>query len=125
MYICIITIEKAVDMDYYALTDKVILQEIGKKIRERRLARNLSQKAVAEFGNIALSSVAAVERGESISLKTLLPILRALDALNLLDAFMKAPGISPTAYVKMMEGQKTKKRASGKPILTHKQPSTW
>ena len=65
-------------MDMYALTDKMILSKIGESVRHLRLEQNISQKELAAIAGTSTSSVAAMERGESVSLKTLVPLLRAL-----------------------------------------------
>ena len=70
-------------MDLYSLADNMILSKIGEFIRRQRLERNVSQKELAVMAGVSVSSVAALERGENISLKTLIPLLRALGALHM------------------------------------------
>ena len=111
-YICGVIIEKAMIMDMYALTDKMILSKIGESVRHLRLEQNISQKELAAAAGTSTSSVAAIERGESVSLKTLVPLLRALNALHMLSDFLKEPEISPIAYARQLEALKSRKRAS-------------
>lgn len=99
-------------MDAYSLTDGFIINRIGNTIRRCRLERNVSQKALASTSGVSLSSIAALERGESVSLSTLIPVLRALNKLEMLLPLLEEPGISPIAYARMLDGQKTRKRAS-------------
>ncbi len=99
-------------MELYSSTDSTILKRMGEQLRRLRLEKNISQKQLAESAGVSLSSVANIENGKSISLATLIPLLRALGALDLLTDFTKEPEISPIAYAKMLEGQKEKKRAS-------------
>ncbi|MBO5703038.1 MAG: helix-turn-helix transcriptional regulator [Bacteroidaceae bacterium] len=99
-------------MDIYSLTDNMILSKIGEFIKRQRLERNISQKDFAHSAGVSISSVASLERGESVSLKTLIPLLRALGALHMLAVFLKEPEISPIAYAKQLENQKSRKRAS-------------
>ena len=99
-------------MDMYALTDKMILSKIGESVRHLRLEQNISQKELAAAAGTSTSSVAAIERGESVSLKTLVPLLRALNALHMLSDFLKEPEISPIAYARHLEALKSRKRAS-------------
>ena len=113
-------------MDVYALTDKMILSKIGESIRRQRLERNISQKELATAAGASTSSVSAIERGESVSLKTLIPLLRALDALHMLSEFLKEPEISPIAYARQLETQKSRKRASAARRITNKnKESEW
>ena len=54
-------------MDMYSLTDNMILLKIGEFVRRQRLDRNISQKELANSAGASISSVAALERGESVS----------------------------------------------------------
>lgn len=112
-------------MELYALTDNMILQKIGENIKRLRLERNISQKELAVSAGVAISSVAALERGENVSLKTLIPLLRALNSLQLLSDFLKEPEMSPIAYAKQLDSQKTRKRASATKNNNDKSESEW
>lgn len=112
-------------MDIYAFTDKSIMSKMGEAMRRQRLSQNISQKELALSAGVAMSSIAAMERGESVSLKTLIPLLRALNSLHLLADFLKEPEISPIAYAKHIEKQKTRKRASATKNSNNKTESTW
>lgn len=112
-------------MDVYALTDNMILSKMGESMRRQRLERNISQKELAALAGVSISSVAAIERGESVSLKTLIPLLRVQNALFMLSEFLKEPEISPIAYAKQLEGMKSPKRASVKKSNKEKSESEW
>ena len=112
-------------MKLYALTDNMILEKIGENIKRMRLENNISQKELAGSAGVAISSIAALERGENISLKTLVPILRALNSLHMLSDFLKEPEISPIAYAKQLDGQKSRKRASATKNTNDKSESEW
>ena len=109
----------------YALTDNMILSKIGESIKRQRLDRNTSQKELAVSAGVSISSVAAIERGESVSLKTLVPLLRALNSLYMLSEFLKEPEISPIAYAKQLENQVSRKRASAMKVKNDKIESEW
>lgn len=112
-------------MDIYALTDNMILSKIGDSIRHQRLEQNISQKELGSSAGISTSSVAAIERGDSISLKTLIPLLRALNSLHMLSEFLKEPEISPIAYARQLESQTSRKRASSTKTNNDKTESEW
>ena len=107
-------------MDIYAFTDNIILSKIGESIRRQRLEQNTSQKELAVSAGISISSVASIERGESVSLKTLISILRALNSLQMLSELLKEPRISPIAYAKQLENRMSRKRASATKINNYK-----
>lgn len=112
-------------MDLYALTDNMILSKIGETIKRLRLERNVSQKDLSISAGISISSLAALERGENISLKTLIPLLRTLGSLYLLSDFLKEPEISPIAYAKQLDNHKSRKRASATKSNNDKNESEW
>ena len=66
-----------------------------------------------------------MERGESVSLKTMIPILRSLGSLHLLSGFLKEPEISPIAYAKLLESQTSRKRASATKSNDDKPAAEW
>ena len=112
-------------MDLYAHTDNMILSKLGETIKRLRLERNVSQKELALSAGVSISSIAALERGESVSLKTLIPLLRALNLLDMLSDFFKEPEISPIAYAKQLDGLKSRKRASATKNNNDKTESEW
>ena len=112
-------------MDMYSLTDNMILLKIGEFVRRQRLERNISQKELANSAGASISSVAALERGESVSLKTLIPLLRALGVLHMFADFLKEPELSPIAYAKQLENNKLRKRAYTTRNNNDKPESEW
>lgn len=112
-------------MDWYVLSDKALVSKIGERLRQKRLEQNITQKELAERAGVAVSSVAGVEQGKNISLLTLVALLRALQALHLLELFLQEPEISPIAYARMLEGEKTRHRASGGKIKKEKDNVGW
>lgn len=112
-------------MGLYALTDNMILSKLGEAMKRLRLERNVSQKELAQSAGVSISSVAAMERGESVSLKTLIPLLRALNSLDMLSDFFKEQEISPIAYAKQLDGQRSRKRASATKKNNDKTESEW
>lgn len=103
-------------MDYYSMSDRAVLREIGRRLRRRRLDRNRPQQAVADDAGLSRTTVSELERGAPASLLTLIQVLRALGELQSLDAFLPDPGPSPLELARM-KGRK-RQRASRK--LTRK-----
>lgn len=88
-------------MDLYALSDDELLREIGRRVQQRRLAKNLTQLAVAQAAGLNRTTVASLEGGNSPHLSTLLQVLRVLGGLEDLDRFLPEPGPSPLQLIKL------------------------
>jgi putative transcriptional regulator len=98
-------------MDFYIMTDAAIMDEIGRRFRELRLRKNITQEDLAERTQTSTSRIKSLEAGKG-KLGTMIAVLRELDALDNLEMFLPDPGISPLQIAKM-RGKK-RQRASGK-----------
>ena len=76
-------------------TDKAILEELGRRLRQTRLARNVSQAALANEAGMARFTLQRIEDGQSSSTTNLVKLLRALDLLEELDALLPEPADRP------------------------------
>lgn len=94
-----------------SMTDKAIARELGRRLKQQRLNKDLSQREIAVSAGLSITAVQGTEKGESTIL-TLIKVLRALRALDSLESFLPEVEISPLALAKL-EGKKRKK-ASGK-----------
>lgn len=86
-------------MDFYSLSDKVVEQELGSRIRALRLRRNITQQQLAEATTISLNTIKSLESGRG-KLATLIAVLRELGALDNLDSFIPEISISPLQLAK-------------------------
>nr|WP_321414797.1 helix-turn-helix transcriptional regulator [uncultured Allomuricauda sp.] len=107
---------------WYSMSDKALSEVIGRFIKHHRLQKNLSQATVAQNADISRSTLSLLERGETVTVSTLLQVLRTLELLHVMDVFEVRPQISPMHLAKME--RERRKHASGKP---HKdqQESDW
>lgn len=99
-------------MDFYGMSDSAIIKELGQRLRRQRLNRNMTQAELAKKADLARYSVAQMEKGANFNSLTLIKVLRILECLDELDAFLPLPEISPLQLAKM-QGKK-RQRASGK-----------
>jgi len=98
-------------MDIYAFTDNAIMQQIGIKLKEERVAQNISQVALAEASGLSQFSVSQIENGHNTSILSILAILRALNRLEILDELFAEKPISPVALSALLKSQKQRKRS--------------
>jgi transcriptional regulator with XRE-family HTH domain len=92
------------------MDDKAIMQAIGSFVKHHRLEQNKSQESVAHSAGISRSTLSLLEKGETVTLPTLIQVLRVLDQLNVMDAFKVIENISPLFLLKQ---QKQKRKRAG------------
>ncbi len=92
-------------------TDTGILIQVGIFVKEMRISQNKTQQQIADTCGINRSTYIQIENGKGSSMLHFVRVLRALDALHLLNIFeTQTPLISPIALAKMQ--QKKRQRAS-------------
>ena len=84
--------------------------EIGDRLKQARLNKDLSQAEVAEMSGLERRAILNAEKG-SVSLINLIAILEALGKASDLDSFLPKQPISPIQLMKLQG--KNRKRASG------------
>ena len=97
-------------MNLFGMSDKAIIKEIGRRVKRKRLERNLTQQEIADIAGISRPTVSDLERGNPFEILTLIQVLRALDALVEIDLFLPDPGISPLQLARLRG--KERQRAS-------------
>ena len=98
--------------DLYSSTDRVLLAEIGQKIKRLRINANMSQKELSERCGLSVFSISQTENGSNTSLLSLLAILRALNALDMLARFFEEEPIDPIAMIDYAKKHPKRKRGS-------------
>ena len=108
--------------NWSSMSDKALAEHIGRFVKEKRLELNKTQDTLAHAAGISRSTLSLLEKGETVTLATLLQVLRVLDQLHILDVFSVQPTVSPIQLAKIE--LKKRKRASGTPSALPKK-STW
>jgi len=94
------------------MSDSAILQQIGSFIKQTRLGQNQTQAQVAKASGLNRWTISQIESGESVSLSSLIPVLRTLNLLQVLDGFQVQEQISPLAYAKLKKQERQRARNS-------------
>ena len=97
--------------DIYALTDNAILVQMGTKLKEARIERNLSQKDLAAACGLSTFSISQMENGHNTSLLSLIMVLRALNRLEILEELLREKPMSPVAMSEYIKKHPERKRA--------------
>jgi len=93
------------------MSDSAILRELGDRLQRLRLDRNITQQELAERAGLSRPTISEMENTGRCTLPTLLRVLRVLDRLEDLEAFLPPPQPSPLELARR-RGQ-ARQRASG------------
>ena len=97
-------------IDWVQLSDVAIMKQIGSYIRRMRQQQNKTQAQLAKMAGLNRWTISQIENGESITLASLIQILRALDSLYVFNAFEVSNEISPLEYAKLKKQQRERVR---------------
>ncbi len=92
------------------VTDAAILQELGERLTQTRLTRNLKQSELATQAGVSKRTVERMEAGGPTQLVNLVRVCRALGLLERFDQLIPEPATSPVAQLKLRD--KRRKRAA-------------
>jgi len=74
--------------------------ELGRRLRQLRLHRNIDQRTLAEKAGIALTALQNLEAGHGSSVQTLLRTLKALNYLEGIEMLAPEPTVNPLALLR-------------------------
>jgi len=112
-------------MSFYGMSDKAILREFGKRVRQRRLAKNLSQERLAKMAGVNRMTIVNLEKGKAATLLTFVQVLNALGSLDGLENLLPEPGLSPLQVAKMKGRERRRASADRKPEPDNNEVVEW
>lgn len=90
--------------------EPAVLAELGERLSQARLDRNLTQEDLAQAAAVSKRTIERLETGQSVQLSNLTRVLRALGLLRNLDQLVSPVGPRPIEQLKHQG--KTRRRAS-------------
>ncbi len=105
------------------LIDEVILEELGRRLAQRRIELQFTQADLAEQAGVSKRTVERIEAGATTQLSTFIRILRVLELLDRLETLVPEVGPRPMDLINLKG--KARKRASGKRKSSDDGPWTW
>jgi transcriptional regulator with XRE-family HTH domain len=99
--------------DWHSMSDHALAAHIGAFVKHHRLEQNKTQDILSHEAGISRSTLSLLERGEAVTLATLIQVLRVLNQLQIMDAFEVHQRISPLALAKA-ELEKRKRARNNK-----------
>ena len=110
-------------INWHSMSDAALTQTIGNFIKHQRMQQNKTQTDVATAAGISRSTLSLLERGGTVTILTLLQILRVLNQLQVLESFLIQQQISPLALAE--EDQRKRYRVRNKNKKSPNKPSSW
>jgi transcriptional regulator with XRE-family HTH domain len=107
---------------WLSMRDDAITKQVGIFIKHHRLEQNKTQEQVADDAGISRSTLSLLERGEAVTLPTLIQVLRVLDQLQVMGAFEIQQSISPLALAKV---EKEKRKRARNKQTNNGEESNW
>jgi transcriptional regulator with XRE-family HTH domain len=98
--------------NWYAMSDNALMLKIGAFIKHHRLAQNKTQDSLSHDAGISRSTLSLLEKGETVTLSTLIQVLRVLNQLEVMNTFEIPELISPLALAKVEEEQRQRARTN-------------
>lgn len=99
----------------YFTPNHIIMQEIGKRVKDARIGFNLTQAELAEKCGVSLSTIARTEQGGNVTVEQLLFIMRELRMLDNIDLLI--PEKQPTIQ-EMLQNKPPRQRVKKKSEIT-------
>lgn len=93
--------------NFQFMTPEQLAVELGNRLRQLRLTKRLDQQETAELAGVTARTLSDLERGVGGRVDTLLRVLKALNALDRLDAL--APQISVDPLQMLRHGTPAKR----------------
>jgi transcriptional regulator with XRE-family HTH domain len=94
------------------LTDAIVLQEIGSRLKRKRVDAGLTQAQLAEQAGIAKRTVERLESGNGTDSLALVRVLRALKIVENLESLLPDTPQSPITLLKTRGRERTRVRAT-------------
>jgi len=94
-----------------SMSDKALAEYLGKFVRHHRMEQNKTQDELSKAAGISRSTLSLLERGETVTVTTLIQVLRVLDQLAVLSAFEVVETISPLALAKLQKEKRQRARS--------------
>ena len=106
-------------------SDKGLTEQIGAFVRHHRIEQNKTQGELAKAAGISRSTLSLLERGETVTVTTLIQVLRVLEQLNIMSAFEVRENISPLALARLQKEKRQRARGRSAKKEESSEGSEW
>lgn len=96
------------------MNDDALLEEVGSRLRRRRIDLRLTQAELAEQAGVGKRTVERLEKGASVQLASLIRIFRVLGLVDALDELLPRSGPRPMDLLRL-QGKQRRRATSPRP----------
>ncbi len=108
----------------HILTDEAILQELGQRLCQRRIALSLSQSELSKRAGIGKRTLERMEAGASVQLTGFIRVMRVLELIPALEALLPETAPSPMDLLKL-KGRERKRVSRSRKGSEQRDGWTW
>ena len=105
-------------MNLEGMSERAVLEELGRRLQAQRLNANLSQAEVARDAGVSRRGLQNLESGRVCTLSLLIRVMRALGKLQQLEALLPETGPSPLQLAKL-KGRERQRASGNRKITAH------
>jgi putative transcriptional regulator len=113
---------KGVTMGVYEVSVESIVEDLGQRLKQARLNKDLTQASVAEQIGVSRKTIVNAEKGK-VHFETFVAIMVVLGLKEQLNSFLPPQNISPVQLAKLQG--KSRQRASGLEVKEEKGDDSW
>lgn len=107
----------AQSIDYSLASSEAIEAEIGRRLEEIRLDRNVTQTQLSQEAGVSRRTITRLENGGGVSLDTLIRVMRALGLADRLAVLLPERGVRPIERVRRQGHPRRRARPRTKSAL--------
>lgn len=109
----------------YEMSDRAILEVLGRFVKETRLRQNKTQEDLAASAGIQRMTLIRVEKGEGGSMATFVRLLRSLEQFHVFHQFVVLNQVSPLQLAKQEQTRRQRARSKASRRTSNDKQSDW
>ena len=106
-------------IDYELASIDDLQADLGHRLEALRLSRNIHQFQLAHEAGVSRRTITRLENGQSVSLDTLLRVMRALGVSGRLATLLPDPAVRPVDRVRLKGKERKRASARAKPAAAN------
>lgn len=97
-------------INYALAVSDVIEADLGRRLEDIRLARNINQTQLAKEAGVSRRTITRLENGGGVSLDTVIRVMLALGLAERLEGLLPDPGVRPIDRVRLKGRERQRAR---------------